>query len=311
MTTGTGIPIEFERDYEACRQVVRAHARNFYYGLRLSPEPKRSAVYAIYAWMRMGDDDIDLPGTPEEKLARLEQFARRSERVFAGLGLDEQGQADPTWRAFAHSIGAFPVDRADLRALLDGLRDDVKQDASARAGVPVYATRAELERYCYNVASVVGLICVDIWGLKAGADRAEARRLAVRLGLAFQLTNILRDYGEDFDRGRVYVPGEDFEAARMTPGELREWKDHPRCCGLVRRVAGWAREAYEEASPLVGMVTPSCAPTLWAMTKIYSRLLSKIDADPRRVVWHRVRVRAMHKAGIAMAAALRARVSLL
>jgi phytoene synthase len=309
LNSPTAIPANLEPDFEACRQIVRAHARNFYYGLRLSPEPKRSAVYAIYAWMRTGDDDIDLPGTPEEKLARLEQFARRSERVFSGLGLDESGQNDPAWRAFEHAVSAFPVDRGDLRALLDGLRDDVQQDTRAQAGVPVYGTRAELETYCYNVASVVGLICIDIWGLRASADRAEARRLATKRGLAFQLTNILRDYAEDYDRGRVYLPAEDFEAARMTPAELRSWSDHPRCCGLVRRMAGWAREAYRESAPLERMVTPSCAPTLWAMTRIYSRLLSKIDADPRRVVSHRVRVRAVHKAGIAVAAALKARVS--
>ncbi len=311
MSTPASIPTELEPDFEACRQIVRAHARNFYYGLRLTPEPKRSAVYAIYAWMRTGDDDIDLPGTADEKMARLEQFARRSERVFAGLGLDENAQADPVWRAFAHAIGAFPVDRGDLRALLDGLRDDVKQDAAAKAGVPVYPTRGDLERYCYNVASVVGLICIDIWGLREGVDRAEARRLAATRGLAFQLTNILRDYAEDYDRGRVYLPGEDFERARMTPAELREWREHPRCCGVVRQVAAWARSAYRDSAALEGMVTPSCAPTLWAMTRIYSRLLSKIDADPRRIVWHRVRVRAVHKAGIAVAAALRARVSLL
>lgn len=308
------LPPRLEPDFEACRQIVRAHARNFYYGLRLSPEPKRSAIYSVYAWMRTGDDDIDLAETGEKRAALLDQFSRRSERVFAGLGLDECGQNDPVWRAFAHTVSAFPIDRADLRGLLDGLREDTHNDAAADAagaGVPVYRTRAELERYCYRVASVVGLICIDVWGLRAGADRAEARRLAAARGLAFQLTNILRDFAEDFDRGRVYVPGEDFESARLAPAELRAWADHPRCAALVRKVGAWARSAYEASAPLDRMIDPACAPTLWAMTRIYSRLLSKIDADPRRVVSHRVRVRAVHKAGIAVAAALRARVHML
>lgn len=303
------IPAHAEPDFEACREIVRAHARNFYYGLRLTPEPKRSAVYAVYAWMRAGDDDIDLPGTPEEKLARLERFERRSECAFAGDPLDSEAAAQPAWRAFAHTVSAFTIDRDDLRALLRGLRDDLHQDADTLPGRPVYASRADLDQYCYRVASVVGLICIDIWGLRPGTDRAEARKLAALRGLAFQLTNILRDFAEDFDRGRVYLPAEDLEASGLSPTELREWSDHPRCCGLVRSIAAWAGSAYRASAPLDRMITPSCAPTLWAMTMIYARLLSKIDADPRRVVSHRVRVRAVHKAGIAVAAALKARVS--
>ncbi|MFM9956873.1 MAG: phytoene/squalene synthase family protein [Phycisphaerales bacterium] len=303
------IPPQLEPDFEACRQLVRAHARNFYYGLRLSPEPKRSAIYAIYAWMRTGDDDIDLAETPERRASLLDQFTRRSERLFAGLGLDEFAQQDPVWRAFAHTVASFPIDRADLRGLIEGLREDTLNDAAHVPGRPVYQTREELERYCYRVASVVGLICIDIWGLRPGVDRAEARRLASARGLAFQLTNILRDFAEDHDRGRVYIPLEDFEAARLTPAELRGWIDHPRCAALVRRVGDWARSQYTLSAPLDRMIEPACRPTLWAMTRIYSRLLSKIDADPRRVVSHRVRVRAVHKAGIAVAAALRARVS--
>lgn len=302
------IPPTLEADFEACRHIVRAHARNFYYGLRLSPEPKRSAIYSVYAWMRRGDDDIDLAENAHRRAELLEQFVRRSERVFAGLGLDEFAQQEPVWRAFAHTVAGFPIDRADLRGLLEGLREDTQNDNAARAGTPIYPARDQLERYCYRVAGVVGLICIDIWGLRAGADRAEARRLAAARGLAFQLTNILRDFAEDYDRGRVYLAGEDFEAARISPQELRRWEDHARCAALVRRVGGWAREAYERSAPLDRMIEPGCAPTLWAMTRIYSRLLSKIDADPRRVVSHRVRVRAVHKAGIAVAAALRAKV---
>ncbi|MBN8645516.1 MAG: phytoene/squalene synthase family protein [Planctomycetes bacterium] len=295
-------------DFEACRGLVRAHARNFYYGLRLTPEPRRSAVYAVYAWMRTGDDHIDLAGSPEEKQARLDQFARRSERLFAGLTPDEAGMADPVWRAFAWTIGAFPIDRADLRGLLAGLEDDAAQDAGARPGVPVYATRADLERYCYRVAGVVGLICIDIWGLRPGIEREEARRLAALRGLAFQLTNILRDLAEDFDRGRVYVPAEDLRAAGVDPEALRRWSDPDRCDALVRRVGTWARRSYMDSAPLDRMIDPACAPTLWAMTRIYSRLLEKIEAHPRRVAMQRVRVRAIHKAGIAVAAALKARV---
>lgn len=306
----TTLPPEIEADYEACRQLVRTHARNFYYGLRLSPEPKRSAVYAIYAWMRIGDDDIDLPGTPDEKKARLARFVSRSEAVFSG-GVPDTPEHPGVWRAFSHAVRSFPIDHDDLRQLLLGLRDDLDHESASTPGQPVYASRDELAGYCYRVAGIVGLICLDIWGLKPETDRALARELAAKRGLAFQLTNILRDYGEDFDRGRVYLPLEDLQSAGLCPADLRQWTDHQRCAGTVRRIGNWARDCYRASAPLDKLIDPSCAPTLWAMTRIYSRLLEKIDADPRRVVSHRVRVRAIHKAGIAVAAALRARVHVL
>lgn len=311
------IPEHLQADYARCRLITRAHARNFYYGLRLSPEPKRSAVYAVYAWMRTGDDDIDLAGSLDEKRRRLAEFTRRSEAVLSGLALPEQAD-EPVWRAFAHTVRSFNIDREDLRQLLLGLSQDLDNE-SASAPAPgsepasVYPRRADLERYCYRVASVVGLICIDIWGLRdrSPAARDEARRLGAVRGLAFQLTNILRDFGEDFDRGRVYIPSEDLERHQVRPIAVRAWSDPRRSAALVRDVARWARACYEQSAPLDAMIDPTCAPTLWAMTRIYSRLLEKIDARPERIVSARVRVRAIHKAGIALAAAIKARARML
>lgn len=291
------------RDFESCREVVRANARNFYYGLRLTPEPKRSAVYAVYAWMRLGDDAADLAEGAEQKRRSVAEFDARSRAII----MDGAGAPPGVWRAFAHAVRACPIERADLLHLLDGLREDVETDTHARAGEPVYTSREQLAGYCYRVASVVGLICLDIWGLRPGADRARARALAVRRGLAFQLTNILRDFAEDYDRGRVYLPAEDLDRSGVSPAQLRAWEDTTRCASVFRSMARWARDEYDASDPLDTMVDRRCAPTLWAMTRIYRRLLDKIDADPRRAVTGRVRVRAIHKAGIALAAALLAR----
>jgi len=293
-----------ESAYAHCAGVVRSRARNFYYGLRLTPEPRRSAVYSVYAWMRRADDITDEATTPETKHAALGAFAATTERLIAGQALDGEARDCPVWIAFSETYRRYGLEPETLRSLIEGLEWDIEVDGGAGAEPAVLcATRADLERYCYCVASTVGLICIRIWGLREGADEAEARRLAVKRGLAFQLTNILRDFGEDFDSGRVYLPASEFRGCGLTPGQLRTWTRPEACAGLMRGLASWARSSYTESEPLDGMVDGSCAPGLRAMTAIYAGLLGVIEDDPSRVVGtRRVRLQSATKAGIAIKA---------
>ena len=283
----------------ACRDLTRTRARNFYHGLRLTPEPRRSALYAVYAWMRAADDEAD--ASPDLDTARALLARRRAtlERVAAG---ESPPDADPAWVALAQVLHDFPVDPADLASMIDGLEEDMDHRG--------YATRDQLRVYCERVASTVGRTCVAIWGIAPDANPEAAIQLATRKGVAFQLTNILRDFREDLAHQRVYLAREDLDAAGVTPPQLADWSDPERCETLVRAVARWARREYEASAALERMLDPSCAPALWAMTRIYSGLLAVIEREPRRIAGpERIRLHAFRKASIAAAGLARSVVN--
>ena len=275
-----------------CRDITRRRARNFYYGLKLTPEPQRSALYSIYAWMRRADDLADSAAdSPQERRRRIEAFRAATDAALAG----EIAGDDPLFVALAHSAGGFEVNREALHAMLDGQIDDL----SGRR----YRTFGDMRDYCYRVASTVGLICIGIWGYKDPA----ARELAVDRGIAFQLTNILRDYKEDYDAGRVYLPEEDFGRHRLTPGAVRRWDDPAACRRFILDQIDRAKSFYLRSAPLDRMITRSCRPTLWAMTRIYQAILKKIERFPRRIVMgHRLRLSTLRKGAIAVSARWRA-----
>jgi phytoene synthase len=282
----SSIESRLESAFEAVREITRREAGNFYHGLRLTPEPKRSALYSIYAWMRAADDIVDEEGDGfDAKRAELDEFSRRTEAVFSGTVPDDA----PMWLAFADTVRRFDLQSAEFHELLAGMREDVELDGAARdhAGASLesrYETRDDLARYCYHVASTVGIVCMRVWGTRPGEAWERARELAVVRGRAFQLTNILRDYAGDYDEGRVYLPRAEFEAFALTPEDLRQWSDPERCVAMVHAVAAWAGEAYEQSSALDDMIAPDCAPAMWAMTRIYATLLQTIQRQPVLVV---------------------------
>lgn len=304
-----------------CREVTRRSARNFYYGLRLTPEPRRSAVYSIYAWMRHADDIVDDPAPAALRKERLATLAAHTESIIratpaSGPAADSSaphdlvqsapvpaGATEPFWPAFAHTLAAYPIDHACFRDMVAGLAHDLEP-----AG---YATQADLDQYCYCVASTVGLVCVAIWGLRPGVTAQTARPLAIARGKAFQLTNILRDIGHDFDESprRVYVPREVLARHGLTADELRAWARPDACRALVLDLADLARERYRESAGLEDLIDPACAPAMWGMTRIYSGLLEAIAADPARVVGPgRVRLSSVTKGLIAVRALVRSRI---
>lgn len=278
-----------------CRALVRRRARNFYYGLKLAPEPKRSALFAVYAWMRRADDMVDdCEGDPAVQQQRIESFRTATD---AALGGQPAGD-DPVWIALADVAGRFDLRAEHFHDMLDGQLEDVTRVR--------YETFEQLRSYCYRVASAVGLICIEVWGY----TDVSARELAVDRGIAFQLTNILRDYRQDFDEGRVYLPQQAFDRYELEPAAVRRWSPAGRCRRLILEQVVIAQSYYTRSAPLEGLITPSCRPVLWAMTSIYQGLLEKIKHRPARIVsTRRLRLSSWHKTAIAVRARRLARAA--
>jgi phytoene synthase len=279
------------RSREFCREVTRRRARNFYYGMKLTPEPKRSAMYAIYAWMRHADDLADESGAGSAKVHSLEQLRCDTEAALDGESMPE----GKVWPTFVETVHRYRIPRTYLHEMIDGQILDQQQTR--------YARFAELYDYCYKVASTVGLTCIEIWGYEGGE---QTRRLAEWRGVAFQLTNILRDVLEDAQRDRVYLPAEDFEAMTLSPLMFTMDRSGDALSG-IRRMVGRAADYYRRSRPLDQHVHRDGRACLWAMTRIYHGLLTKIAANPSRVLGDgRVRLSSLRKGMIAVSASWRA-----
>ena len=280
-----------EQAHEHCRQITRQQARNFYYGLKLTPEPKRSALYAIYAWMRQIDDIVDNSGVDSGGAAVLREkvrsFRAKTEAAISGKPIDD----DPIWISLADVIARFDLEPEHFHSMIEGQLDDLSTTH--------YETFEQLQQYCYRVASVVGLICIRIWG----CDNPDGKEHAIERGTAFQLTNIIRDFREDFEMGRVYLPAEDFTCHNLTPEELRAWSKPDACNQLIQKQIARAEEYYRSSRPLDDMIHPSCFPALGAMTAIYQGTLEKIRREPSRIIRsERVSLSSIQKSAIALQA---------
>lgn len=264
--------------FEHCAEITRRRARNFHYGLRLTPQPKRSALYALYAWSRLGDDIVDGDAEDFDRRQRLAEFATQTERAMHDEVSPGNGTNADLWPAFAESVRRYGIEPALPRAMIDGLRFDL-------SGEPV-RTRDDLFTYCDQVASTVGIMCVRVWGLADPGSRADADRLATARGRAFQMTNILRDVAGDLAMSppRFYLPSDSLEDAGLSPRSLQTWNDPVRCRRFIVRWVEDARAQFNASAGLEAMVTPNCRPTLRAMTAIYRGILERIADEPRLVV---------------------------
>ncbi len=265
-----------EDAYARCRAIVAARAANFSYAFMALPFERRRGLEAIYAYCRVADDFADEDGLPiEERAQRLEDLRLRLRLALPAPGevLPERpaGDAmlDPLLTALTHTAARFGVSRADL--------DDVAVGCVQDLTVTRYATWAELERYCYLVASAVGLACVPVFGLRNPASAAAARGPAIALGLAMQLTNIVRDVTEDLARDRVYLPREDLERFGVTEEAMRAGRvDGPwraLCAFQVER----ARALFREGAKLVPFVERRSRACPLALAAIYTALLDEIE----------------------------------
>jgi phytoene synthase len=259
-----------------CRDLTRDAAKNFYYGLRLLPEPKRSAMYALYAYMRLVDDiaDHDDGGTVEQRTAALERWKLRTHAALAG---DVSDVGEKIWPAFAHTVERFQIPPHLFDDAIAGQQRDLVTDR--------FENFEQLHRYCYQVAGVVGLASIHIWGFVGGE---ETEKLAMARGVALQLTNILRDIREDASHGRIYFPREDLRRLNVAEADLLAGKDGDAFRSLMRFQIERAESFYVDSKPLEARISPDSRPTLVAMTEIYHRLLRKISADPASVLRERV-----------------------
>lgn len=275
--------------FDYCRELTKERAKNFYYGLKVVPEPKRSAMFAVYAWMRRADDLVDSEGTIEQKQQRANQFRQQTVSLYNES--DSVPDNDQIWAAFKHTILKYEIPVQYLHDMIDGQLQDLE--------VNRYPNFDSLYDYCYKVASVVGLTSLQVWGYRGGQ---ATRKLAEYRGIAFQLTNILRDILEDAQNDRVYVPAEDFEVYNLSPSMFTLGKPENCLVGL-QNVIQRAEHYYKLSAPLENYVSPDGRACLWAMTAIYRGLLDKIAANPMLVLTgERIRLSKFRKLCIAFRA---------
>jgi 15-cis-phytoene synthase len=300
--------------YAACAAITRAQAANFYYGIRLLSRPRRRAMCAAYAFARRIDDigDGDLPDAEKLALLAREQNAlallsRPGEVTALRARAGEEGPTwDPVMAALGDAATRFPLPQEALSELIEGVRMDVE-------GVR-YATFEELVLYCRRVAGTIGRLCLAIFGLRerSPAALAAASSLADDLGVALQLTNILRDVREDAAGGRVYLPAEDLRRFDLPDGNGRPDAaallvalndtaagESQQLAELVHFEAGRAREWFARGLTLAPLLDRRSAACLLAMSGIYRRLLERIDAEPQAALRGRVSLPGREKAWVA------------
>ncbi len=261
--------------YSVCRGITRSSAKNFYYAFLVLPRAKREALYAVYAFMRGCDDIADDPALPlQERRNKLAERLDGLHRAQAGEPTD-----DAVLLALTDAQRKYEIPSALLDQLAFGTMMDVQDgESGAEASVPhalavQYRTFEDLYEYCYRVASVVGLVCIRVFGYHDPA----AESLAERCGLAFQLTNIIRDVKEDAEMGRVYLPAKDLASFGITACEIAEAKDAARFRPLLAMEAERARNFYRAGDELIPLVDEDSQPALWVLINIYRRLLDKIS----------------------------------
>jgi phytoene synthase len=278
---------QLDMAYSVCRSISRSAAKNFYYGFVLLPRRKRNALSALYAFMRRCDDIVDDNTLrTDDRHNKLAEWLDKVHRALAAQPTD-----DPVLLALTDAQRTYQIPIGLLDQLAFGTAADLGYPQSEPyAAAPLaarYQTFEELRQYCYGVASVVGLVCIRIFGYRDPA----AEPLAERCGLAFQLTNIIRDVKEDVAMGRVYFPQEDLAQCGRSAADLAAVNvDAARIRPLLAMEADRARDCYRAGEELIPLVSEDSQPALWVLITIYHRLLEKIAANQYDVFSERVRL---------------------
>jgi phytoene synthase len=265
-----------DADYERCAQVTRRSSSNFYYAFMLLPPDRRRALYAVYAFCRFVDDIADDESIRDPALL-LHRWREELDRVYDGA------PTRAVSRALADSARRFNIPRAHFEEVIAGVEMDLSRKR--------YATFEDLRLYCYRVASAVGLICIEIFGYQ----NPSAKTYAENLGLAFQITNILRDVREDAERGRIYLPLEDLSRFNVTEDEILRGVYSPNFVQLMDFEAKRAQEFYDRAQSALAPEDRSTLLTAEAMRLIYGALLERIVKSNYRVLDRRLSLSAPHK----------------
>jgi phytoene synthase len=267
--------ISLGESYAHCRAVAKKRARNFYYAFLLLPARQKDAMCAIYAFMRYCDDLSDEPGASR---SAMERWRSALQDALAG-----RPDNNPAWPAFLDAVERYRIPREYFFEMIDGVESDLEPRT--------IQTFEDLYRYCYQVASVVGLTTIHVFGFSS----RDALPLAEKCGIAFQLTNILRDVREDAGLGRIYLPAEDLHRFGVSPADLKLGLRTEQFGYLMDFEVARARRYYSESAPLLGYVPQATRRAMWALIAIYSSLLDRVAESEYDVLTRRISLSAMDK----------------
>jgi phytoene synthase len=276
---------ELKASYRSAEEVARRRARTVYYSFLVLPSEKKRAFCAAYSFMRCCDDVSDGNSSLDSKRAALRDWRSQLDIVYSSSRCE-----NPILPAFRDTVLTYSIPAQYFHWIIDGAETDLD--------VFQYETFKDLYAYCFNVAAAVGLVCLQIFGF--GEERAK--KFAEQCGIAFQLTNILRDVKEDAEMGRIYLPVEDLRKFDYTPEELQRGVMDRRFRELMQFEVARAREYYSAARNLIPLVEESSRPALWAMIEIYERILDKIVQQQFDVFRDQIHLSGAEKISIALRA---------
>ena len=250
---------ELEQAYADCRNITRLEAKNFYYAFVTLPSDKRKAIYAAYAFCRYCDDSVDDAASLDEKLSALSELQANLEGAYNGQ------PATPVFLALADAAERYSIPKDYFSEIIKGVESDLVKTR--------YQDFEELREYCYRVASVVGLVCIQI----AQCRDEAAREYAIDLGLAMQLTNIMRDVREDWNMGRVYLPQDELSRFGYSEDQLGNGVYNEAFVELLRFQAQRARSYFRSGHRLLPYLSRRSRSCPAALGAIYSRVLDRIE----------------------------------
>jgi len=277
-----------------CTNLTKNSGSNFYYSFLFLPKSRREAMYTVYAFCKAADSAVDEPPPDSNPTEELTRWRAELDAVYGGT---------PTWPimiSLAHHAKQLSIPKAYFEELIKGVEMDLTTQR--------YRTFDELSVYCYRVASIVGLICLHVFG----PTSPHAQDYAVDLGMAFQLTNILRDLGTDAEQGRIYLPLEDLAQFGCTEADLLQRKGSPQLKELVHFEASRARRFYARAQAALESLPARDRRALTVaeiMRAVYSRILKRIERPDHQTFGPRARLSTSHRLGVAAGIWLRSRFS--
>lgn len=295
---GDGLLTDLKASEQFCQELTRREARNFYWGFMALPKADRTATYALYAFAREVDDEVDLyhvhhdiDNHDEARAAITDRLDFHRDRV---CGCFEGRATDPVMHVLSNVVFEHKMVKEEFLALIDGVEMDI--DTSR------YETWEDFRRYCFHVASTIGRMCVRIWGF----SDPVALDYAVDLGVAMQLTNALRDIHEDFEIGRVYLPQEDLARFGIDEAVIAEGEEVPGWNALMNFEIERARQLFDSGLRVTGLIPHRSRVCVYTMAGIYQGLLKQLAADPTIPLNRRASLPSRAKANVMMKSWLRA-----
>ncbi|NJL47784.1 MAG: phytoene synthase [Leptolyngbyaceae cyanobacterium SM2_5_2] len=291
-----------EDAYELCRRVTAKYSKTFYMGTMLMAPAKRRAIWAIYVWCRRTDELVDGPQAQFTSEKTLDRWEAQLESLFAGCPVDDEDVA------LVDTLDQFPLDIQPFRDMIAGQRMDLHRSR--------YESFKELELYCYRVAGTVGLMSTTVMGVDTQLQTApwcrqedtDPKPQAIALGIANQLTNILRDVGEDARRGRIYLPLEDLQQFNYSEAELMAGVLDDRWRALMAFQIQRARQFYTEAETGIRLLSPDARWPVWSALDLYRKILNVIEENDYNVFTKRAYVPSFSKLLTLPGTLLKARV---